>query len=100
MLIWTSVRIAFMENRRESDFSELGKKRRMKNWSLCIQMYGDLLRYHLSVALVIMLLLLMMQLEKLGFIVLRIKSDVFDTFKKWKALVEIETRKKLKCLRS
>ena len=72
MLIWTSVRIAFIENRRESDFSELGKKRRMKNWSLCIQMYGDLLRYHLLVALVIMLLLLMMQLEKLGFIVLRI----------------------------
>ena len=27
-------------------------------------------------------------------------SDVFDTFKKWKALVEIETWKKLKCLRS
>eukprot|EP00253_Pinus_taeda_P002476 PITA_02476 len=28
------------------------------------------------------------------------KSDVFDTFKKWKALVQIETGKKLKCLRS
>ena len=28
------------------------------------------------------------------------KSDVFNTFKKWKALVENETRKKLKCLRS
>jgi len=28
------------------------------------------------------------------------KSNVFDTFKKWKALVEIETKKKLKCLRS
>ena len=28
------------------------------------------------------------------------KSDVFDTFKKWKALVEIERGKKLKCLRS
>eukprot|EP00253_Pinus_taeda_P025456 PITA_25456 len=28
------------------------------------------------------------------------KSDVFDTFKKWKALVEIETGKKLKCVRS
>jgi hypothetical protein len=31
-------------------------------------MYGDHLRYHLLVDLVIMLLLLMMQLEKLGFI--------------------------------
>ena len=28
------------------------------------------------------------------------KSNVFDTFNKWKALVEIETRKKLKCVRS
>ena len=72
MLIWISVRIAFMENRRESDFSELGKKRRVKNWSLCIQMYGDLLRYHFLATLIIMLLLLMMQQEKLGFIVFRI----------------------------
>jgi hypothetical protein len=31
---------------------------------------------------------------------IRQKSDVFDTFKKWKALVENETRKSLKCLRS
>ena len=28
------------------------------------------------------------------------KYDVFNIFKKWKALVEIETGKKLKCLRS
>ena len=28
------------------------------------------------------------------------KSDVFDTFKKWKALAENETGKRLKCLRS
>ena len=28
------------------------------------------------------------------------KYDVFDTFKKWKDLVENETRKSLKCLRS
>lgn len=27
------------------------------------------------------------------------KSDVFDTFNKWKSLVENETRKKLKCLK-
>ena len=31
---------------------------------------------------------------------IRQKSDVFDTFKKWKALAENETRKRLKCLRS
>ena len=31
---------------------------------------------------------------------LRKKSDVFETFKKWRSLVENETGKKLKCLRS
>jgi hypothetical protein len=31
---------------------------------------------------------------------IRQKNDVFDTFKKWKALVENETGKRLKCLRS
>ena len=30
---------------------------------------------------------------------IRQKSDVFDTFKKWKYLAENETRKRLKCLR-
>ena len=30
---------------------------------------------------------------------IRNKSDVFDTFKKWKALVENDTGKRLKCLR-
>lgn len=31
---------------------------------------------------------------------IRNKSDVFNTFKKWEALVENETGKRLKCLRS
>ena len=31
---------------------------------------------------------------------LKIKSDVFETFKKWKAMVEIEIGLKVKCLRS
>jgi hypothetical protein len=60
--------IVFMENIRETDLSKSEKKRRVKGYSLCIQMYGDQLRYHLLVDLIIMLLLLMMQLEKLGFI--------------------------------
>ena len=42
----------------------------------------------------------MMQLEKYGFISLDKKINVFITFKKWKFLVENETVKKLKCLRS
>jgi len=60
--------IVFMENRRESDFSKSGRKIRVKSYSLCIHMYGDHLRYHLLVALIIILLLFMMQLEKHGFI--------------------------------
>ena len=39
-----------------------------------------------------------MQLGKLGFLAFK-KKDVFDTFKKWKALVENETRNMLKCLK-
>ena len=31
---------------------------------------------------------------------LKNKSDVFETFKKWKAMVEIETDLKVKCLKS
>jgi hypothetical protein len=57
-----------MENERESNFSESKKKIRVKSWSLIVQMYGDWFKYQLLVALVIMLLLLMMELEKLGFI--------------------------------
>ena len=30
---------------------------------------------------------------------IRQKSNIFDTFKKWKALVENETGKRLKCLK-
>ena len=51
-------------------FLRVGNKRRVKSQSSSIQMYGDQLRYNLLVPLVIMLLLLMMQLEKLGFIAL------------------------------
>jgi hypothetical protein len=60
-----------MENIRESYFSELKNKRIVRGYIFCIQMYGDQLMYHLLVALVIILLLLMKQLEKLGFIALK-----------------------------
>ena len=63
-------------------------------------MYGDQLRYNFLVAVIIMLLLLMMQLEKTWVYCIRHKSNVFFTFKKWKALVENETGKILKCLNS
>ena len=62
-------------------------------------MYGEQLKYHLLVDLVIMLFLLMIKLEKLHFIAFGKKSDVFYTFKKWKALVENEIGKMLKCLK-
>ena len=41
---------------------------------------------------------LMTQVERFYF--LKNKSDVFETFKKWKAMVETETDLKVKCLRS
>ena len=62
-------------------------------------MYGDQLKYNLLVDLIIMLLLLMMQLEKLGFIALDINLMCLLLFKKWKDLVENEIEKNLKCLR-
>jgi hypothetical protein len=58
----------FMENKRELDFSESEKKRRVKGYNLCILMYGEKIIYNLLLVLVIMLLLLMVELEKLGFI--------------------------------
>ena len=63
-------------------------------------MYGDQLRYLYLVALFIILHLLMMKLDNYGFISLDINIDVFQTFNKWKCLVENEIGKKLKCLRS
>jgi hypothetical protein len=37
--------------------------------------------------------------RKSWFYCIRQKSDAFDTFNKWKDLVENETEKRLKCLR-
>ena len=47
------------------------------------------------------LLSLMTQSKKYGFIVWKKKKkfDVFEIFKKWKAMVETETDLKVKCLR-
>ena len=42
---------------------------------------------------------LMTQTEKYGFIFWKINL-IFETFKKWKAVVEIETNLKVKCLKS
>jgi hypothetical protein len=41
-------------------FLRIGKEKKSERLELCIQMYGDQLKYHLLVGLVIMLLLLMM----------------------------------------
>ena len=59
-----------MENKRDLDISGLGNKRRVKSYSLSIHMYGDQLKYNLLVPLIIMLLLLKIQLEKIRFIAL------------------------------
>ena len=62
-------------------------------------MYGAQLNYLPLLALIIMLHLLSMQLEKYRFYFLKQKFDVFQTFKKWKCLVENKSRKKLKSLK-
>ena len=62
-------------------------------------MYGDLHRYHLLVAFIIKLLLLMMQPKKTWIYCIQNKSNVFDTLNEWKYLVENEIGKRLKCLR-
>ena len=59
-------------------------------------MYGDQLRYNLLVALVI----IDDATRKTWVYCIRQKSDVFDTFNKWKPLAENETGKRLKCLKS
>jgi len=53
-------------------FLRVGKEKKRKKLELVHTNVWDLLRYHLLVALVIMLLLLMMQLEKPRFIVFKI----------------------------
>lgn len=53
-------------------FLRVGKEKKSEKLELVHTDVWDLLRYHLLVALIIMLLLLMMQLEKLGFIVFKI----------------------------
>ena len=62
------MRTMFIENKRELDFSRLGQKKSEK--LELVHMYGKQLKYNLLVALIIMLLLLMMQLENFGFIAL------------------------------
>ena len=62
-------------------------------------MYGEHIRYHLFVSLITMLLLLMMQLEKLGFIAFR-KCLMFLIILRNGKIWFNKTRKKLIFLRS
>ena len=61
---------------------------------------GGLLRLHPLEVQGTTSLSLMTQAKRYEFTFLKNKSDVFETFKKWKAMVEIETGLKVKCLRS
>ena len=89
-----------MEIRRESDFSELGKKRREKKLELVhTDVWGPAQvsslggsHYHVT--------FIYDATRKTWNYCIQNKYVVFDTFKKWKALVETEIRKNLKCLRS
>ena len=63
-------------------------------------MYGDQLRYLPLVDLIIMIHLLIMQLEKYGFIYLDINLMCFKLLRNGNAWLKNETGKILKCLRS
>jgi hypothetical protein len=63
-------------------------------------MYGDQLRYHLLVALIIMFLLLMMQLEKLGFIAFDKNLMFLILLRNGNIWLRMKQEKRLKCLRS
>jgi hypothetical protein len=79
-----------MENRRESDFSESEKKRRVKIWSLCIYVWGPTQVSSLGGSW-LLFTFIDDATRKTWFYCIRQKYDVFYTFKKWKALVENET---------
>jgi transposase InsO family protein len=64
------------------------------------QICDVLLQWHLLEAHVTILHSLMTQAERYGFYFLKLKSDVFEVFKKWKVMVETNSNLKLKCLRS
>ena len=86
-----------MENRRESDFSEEKKSEKLE--LVHIDVWGPAQvsslggsRYYVT--------FIDDATRKTWIYYIQNKSDVFDTFKKLKALFEIETGKKLNCLRS
>ena len=89
-----------MENRRESNFLELGKKRREKKLDLFhTNVWGPAQVSSLSGSCYYVTFI-DDSTRKTWIYYIRNKSNVFDTFNKWKALVENETGKRLKCLRS
>ena len=89
-----------MENKRESNFLELGKKKISEKlelahiyvWGLAhVSSLGESNYYSTFID---------DANRKTWVYFIEKKFDVFNTFKKWKALVENEIGKKLKCLRS
>ena len=63
-------------------------------------MFGDHLQYHHLEDPDSMLPSLIISAGRYGFYFLKHKSDVFATFKKWKAKVQNQTGLNVKCLRS
>ena len=89
-----------MENKRELDFLGLRNKKNIEKLELVhIDVWGStqvqsLGGSHYYVTFI------NDATRKTWVYCIRQNSDVFDTFKKWKALAENETGKRLKCLRS
>ena len=67
---------------------------------MCISMYRELAQVYFLGGFHYYVTFIDDTTRKVWVFFLRQKSDVFQTFKNWKCLVENETGKKLKCVRS
>ena len=95
---WTCMRSIFMENRRESDLLGRKQKKSEKLELVCTDVWGPAQVHSLGGSRYFVTFI-DDETRKTWVYCIRQKYNVFTTFKKWKALVENETVKKMKCLR-
>ena len=88
-----------MENKKESNLSNLERRRREKLELVHSDVWGPAQVSSLGGSHYYVILI-NDSIQKTWVYFIKKKFDAFETFKKWKALVENETGKKLKCLRS
>ena len=100
MLILISVRIEFMEKKKRVRFLRVGKEKKREKLELVNKNVWGPAQVSSLGGSCYYVTFIDDATRKTWIYCIQNKSVVFDTFKKWKALVEIDTGKKLKCLRS